>query len=330
MSADLSAIPACPLCGGRPQSALEFDNEPVLSNRLWPDRATARSAPRGPIRLAFCQGCGAGHNHAFDPSLVGYDGDYENALHHSPTFSRYAEELAADLVARHDLAGRRLLEFGSGSGEFLRRLRAVAGPGTTATGFDPGADTNCAVEGLHFVNRLDPGRIEADFVCARHVLEHLSDPVSTLTEIRKATPVDRPPVTIGSADDGRSADHFADHFADRSRKLLRAWRNEVRSRGDGGVAVWGIGSKGVTFLNRMPDADELITHAVDLNPRKHGRHVPGTGHRVTPPEALTERPPSTVLLMNGIYEHEVASRLSSLDSEAELVVVDDSVRSSLA
>jgi hypothetical protein len=93
------------------------------------------------------------------------------------------------------------------------------------------------------------------------------------------------------------------------------------------VAVWGIGSKGVTFLNRVADAG-LITHAIDLNPRKHGRFVPGTGHRVTPPEALTERPPSTVLLMNGIYESEVAAQLSSLGSAAELVVVEDSARTS--
>ena len=396
MTAATGEPAGCPLCGGRLRSVLELGDEPLLANRLWPDRESARSAPRGPIRLAFCEGCGVGYNRSFEPTLIAYDDDYENALHHSGTFSRYAEDLVEELVRRHDLAGRRLLELGSGSGEFLRRLRAVAGPGTTATGFDPGADTSGTVEGLRFVRRLDPGGIEADFVCARHVLEHLPDPVRTLTELRKATPVDRPmtlyvevpdcghmlqttgiwdviyehpwyytPASLeqllhragfevtdtGSSFGGQylwmeatssgprcglsvtpgGADvRSAHHFADRSRQVIRGWSDEVRTRGDGGVAVWGIGSKGVTFLNRMPDAEDLITHAIDLNPRKHDRYVPGTGHRVTPPEALTERPPSTVLLMNGIYEDEVASRLSSLGSQAALVVVDGSVRSSLA
>ena len=113
----------CPVC---PDASLDeffsLEDVPVYCNVLWPTREEALAAPTGSIRLGVCAGCGLVHNTRFDPSLVEYTGDYENSLHFSPRFSRYAEELADHLFKAHDLAGRTVLEIGCGKGEFLAML----------------------------------------------------------------------------------------------------------------------------------------------------------------------------------------------------------------
>jgi hypothetical protein len=86
------------------------------------------------------------------------------------------------------------------------------------------------------------------------------------------------------------------------------------------VAVWGIGTKGTTFLNWVPGADDVAA-VVDVNPRKHGRFVPGTGHRVVGPEDLVAAPPDVVLVMNPMYEREIRGTLDRLGLDATDVIV---------
>jgi SAM-dependent methyltransferase len=86
------------------------------------------------------------------------------------------------------------------------------------------------------------------------------------------------------------------------------------------VALWGAGSKGVTFLNLVAGAGGVET-AVDLNVRKHGRYVPGTGHEVTSPEELRSSPPDVVLVMNGLYKDEIRARLDELGLRPEVLPV---------
>ena len=57
---------------------------------------------------------------------------------------------------------------------------------------------------------------------------------------------------------------------------------------------------------------ESVEHVVDINPRKHGRHVPGTGQRVVAPGALTTAPPDEVVVLNPLYVAEVQVQLAAL------------------
>jgi hypothetical protein len=94
----------CPVCDAdEVKGFLEIPRVPVYCNVLWPSREEALAAPRGDLDLAYCGGCGHVFNRRFDPGLVEYTGDYENSLHYSPRFQEYADKLAADLIARHDL-----------------------------------------------------------------------------------------------------------------------------------------------------------------------------------------------------------------------------------
>lgn len=90
----------------------------------------------------------------------------------------------------------------------------------------------------------------------------------------------------------------------------RARLNDWRSNGVH-VVAWGAGAKAVGFLNIMKVQDE-IRHVVDINPRKRGLHLAGTGQRVIAPKDLHVNPPEVVILMNPIYRDEIESQLAAM------------------
>jgi hypothetical protein len=61
-----------------------------------------------------------------------------------------------------------------------------------------------------------------------------------------------------------------------------------------------------------------VQQVVDVNPRKHGRYVPGTGQRVVAPDELSAAPPDLVVVMNPLYVDEVRSTLGRLGLDAEV------------
>jgi hypothetical protein len=112
---------------------------------------------------------------------------------------------------------------------------------------------------------------------------------------------------------------FRDTFASTTRR----WRERIAlARADGRrIAIWGAGSKGVAFLRAL-GGDDKITHAIDINPYKAGKYLPGTAHVVVGPEALPSAPPDLVIAMNAVYVGEIRERLGALGlGEAEVVSV---------
>jgi hypothetical protein len=87
------------------------------------------------------------------------------------------------------------------------------------------------------------------------------------------------------------------------------------------LVVWGAGSKGVTFLNMLSIDCRTIPFVVDVNPRKAGLYVPGTGQRVIAPPELTTYQPDVVLVMNPAYEAEIRGTLQHLEVAADVVLV---------
>jgi hypothetical protein len=109
-------------------------------------------------------------------------------------------------------------------------------------------------------------------------------------------------------------------FGESFRRKLHEW-NERLARfreQDLRVVVWGAGSKGVTFLNLAGQPDQ-IQFVVDLNPRKVGKHIAGTGQRIVPPEFLSEYRPDVVIIMNPLYEAEIRNKLAELDCRPTLI-----------
>jgi SAM-dependent methyltransferase len=107
----------------------------------------------------------------------------------------------------------------------------------------------------------------------------------------------------------RSIAAFGDHFNGKVSKwqgLLRDIHAAARR-----AVVWGAGAKGIGFLN-MLKIDEGIQYVVDINPRKHGKYMAGTGQQIVPPEFLKDYRPDVIIIMNPIYKEEINRQVSDL------------------
>jgi ubiquinone/menaquinone biosynthesis C-methylase UbiE len=150
----------------------------------------AMGFPSGMVRLALCRGCGFVTNTAFDPRWSAYAPNYEDQQSFSPTFNSFAGQLAAELVARHALQGRRAVEIGCSKGDFMALLCEAGGMETV--GIDPSA-----VEGrvappsrgsMRFLREYYGPQhlaLPADLLCCRHTLEHIRDVHATLDLMRR-------------------------------------------------------------------------------------------------------------------------------------------------
>lgn len=109
-------------------------------------------------------------------------------------------------------------------------------------------------------------------------------------------------------------------FADRYRQKVAAETEKLAAAKAAGekVVIWGTGSKGITYLNMLPTAD-LIDYAVDLNVRKQGKFVTGTGQQIVSPEFLQAYQPDRIIVMNPIYLEEIGRMVTALGVTAELV-----------
>ena len=111
-------------------------------------------------------------------------------------------------------------------------------------------------------------------------------------------------------------------LGDEMAALLGKWRERFATvaAAGGRVAVWGTGSKGVTFLNLM-GPDGAVGVPVDINPEKHGLHVPGTGQEVVGPEKLADLGIRLVLVMNPVYTEEIAGMVKAGGLDVEVTGV---------
>ncbi|HUY13368.1 MAG TPA: class I SAM-dependent methyltransferase [Terriglobia bacterium] len=120
---------------------------------------------------------------------MSYSQAYNNSQTHSPLFCRYLTEVSDSLVERYHLTDKAIIEVGCGKGDFLRLL--CRGGRNRGLGFDPsyiGPETD-EQGAVHFVTEFYEGQRSdppPDFVCCRHVIEHIPAPLEMLHGIRNA------------------------------------------------------------------------------------------------------------------------------------------------
>lgn len=85
------------------------------------------------------------------------------------------------------------------------------------------------------------------------------------------------------------------------------------------IALWGAGAKGVTFANLIDPDRKLIDCVVDINPRKQGRFIPGTGHPIIDFKELADYGVTTVILMNPNYRDENLALLKETNIGVQLL-----------
>jgi len=126
--------------------------------------------------------------------------------------------------------------------------------------------------------------------------------------------------SLAAAADPGALPGLADQFAAAEGAQLAAWTWETgRLRRAGRVALWGAGAKGVTFANLVDPDAQLIDCVVDLNPKKQGKFLPGTGHPLVAPSQLGDYGVSTALVLNSNYVDEIHHTLRALGSDVSVL-----------
>lgn len=104
--------------------------------------------------------------------------------------------------------------------------------------------------------------------------------------------------------------------------ILKSWKQRLYDMHNDGkqAVIWGSGSKCVSFLTTIGCKD-IIEFIVDINPKRHGKFIPGIGKEIKPPEFLKEYKPDIVIVMNPIYCGEIKNMLNNMGIKPELVSV---------
>lgn len=101
------------------------------------------------------------------------------------------------------------------------------------------------------------------------------------------------------------------------------WQDWINSRLEKGrhIVLWGGGSKAVAFLSSL-DLKDGIDLAVDINPRRSGTYLAGSGQEIVTPNALIDYRPDDVIVMNPIYLDEIGADLRSMNLNPEIVPME--------
>ncbi|MGK9236311.1 class I SAM-dependent methyltransferase [Inquilinus limosus] len=384
---------ACPSCGGRVGASFyDLPAIPTNSCLLINDREAARDFPVAPLRLSCCPDCGFIFNAAWEASRTVYSDAYEETQGFSPTFNAFHERLARDLIARHDLHGKRVVEIGCGKGEFLALLCRLGD--NDGVGYDPsfvpGRLDAAATGRARFIREFfdeQTGPVSCDFLCCKMTLEHIPDVGRFIGMIRRAldgqadtrvffqvpnarrvlqdvafwdiyyehcsyftaqslsnlfersgfavdrvwTDYDdqylmieaRPASTrmpiSARADAVAEIQQGIEEFRQNVGTAITTWRRYLKDMAAAGrrTVLWGSGSKAVAFLTTL-GLDGEVASVVDINPFRHGRYLPTTGHEIVSPDELSTIPPDLVVIMNPVYRDEIRRMLRTQGCEPEI------------
>lgn len=113
-----------------------------------------------------------------------------------------------------------------------------------------------------------------------------------------------------------------DYFENQFNEKVNHWKKTINIWNEKGerTILWGAGSKGMTFLNVINPTDSF-EYAIDVNPRKQGKFLNGSGQEIMSPDFLKTYRPQHILIMNPIYEDEIREMISGfgINSQVEIV-----------
>ena len=109
-------------------------------------------------------------------------------------------------------------------------------------------------------------------------------------------------------------------FVTHEKKTIARWHATVSEKcRTGKLGVWGAGAKGVTFVNLIDPDCEKIELVIDLNPEKHQKFIPGSGHPVCGPETAFKAGVRNIIVMNPNYIEEIRATLGDYAEKINLI-----------
>ena len=152
---------------------------PVTQNRMFTTQSEALNCVKSDVVLVQDMETGFIFNRAFNAKLIEYDSDYQNEQANSFAFRNHLDEVTK-IIQRYFL-GKSLVEIGCGKGFFLEHLLSK---GFDVKGIDPAyAGEHPAIIKAYFEPNLG---ISREAIILRHVLEHIPDPITFLSGVKKA------------------------------------------------------------------------------------------------------------------------------------------------
>lgn len=90
------------------------------------------------------------------------------------------------------------------------------------------------------------------------------------------------------------------------------------------LAIWGVGAKTLATFACLNNT-EAIAFAIDSDPHKHDKYIPGTAVQVKPPSQLTNSVIDIVLILALSYREEIKQSVVELsDGKSEVWTIDNS------
>ena len=182
----------CPNCGSHGVSIFyEVRDVPVHSCLMMSSKEEALNFPCGDVVLGFCNSCGFITNVEFDSRWSAYAPNYEDQQSFSPTFNKFALNLAERLIEKYDLHEKNIVEIGCSKGDFLLLLCELGK--NFGVGIDPsvvpGRVQSQAADRVQFIQDYygeHHAEYVGDFICCRHTLEHIQATAEFITTVRKS------------------------------------------------------------------------------------------------------------------------------------------------
>ena len=182
----------CPNCGDCGLSIFyEVRDVPVHSCLMMSSREEALDFPGGDVVLGFCNSCGFITNVEFDSHWSAYAPNYEDQQSFSPTFNKFALNLARRLIDKYDLHEKNIVEIGCSKGDFLLLLCELGN--NYGVGIDPsvvpGRVKSEAASRVKFIQDYygkHHAEYVGDFICCRHTLEHIQPTAEFITTVRQS------------------------------------------------------------------------------------------------------------------------------------------------
>ena len=281
---------------------------------------------KGDFLLLLCE-LGNNRGVGIDPSVV--PGRVESEAADRVTFIQdYYSEKHAEYVGDF-ICCRHTLEHIQPTSEFIKTVRKSIGDRDTVVVFEIPDNTRVlreqAFEDIYYehCSYFSPGTLARLFRDSGFEVTDLYCEYGDQYLLIEAKPVAIPSEKVHPFEE--SVEDVANDvklFTDKIAGKLEYWKNflEDAQAKQEKVVVWGSGSKCVAFLTTLKTIDK-IEYAVDINPHRHGKFIPGVGKEIMAPEFLKTYQPDKVIVMNAIYKQEISEMLEEMGVKTEVVAL---------
>ena len=86
------------------------------------------------------------------------------------------------------------------------------------------------------------------------------------------------------------------------------------------VIGWGAGARGISFFNLF-DLKQDVPYIVDINEKRQGKYLPGSGQQIVSPNFIVEYQPDLIIITNPTYAQEIIQHTKEMGVEADFWVL---------